>query len=66
MTLTLTNLQNVFKLTCLEFYLTLELFIDHLKVSDKFESDDHDLDLQDQICDEAPMFFEIPCECDNF
>ena len=28
------------------------MFIDHLKVSDEFETSDHDLDLQGQICHE--------------
>ena len=34
-----------FKLTHLEFCFTLEMFIDHLKVSDEFETSDLDLDL---------------------
>ena len=41
-----------------------KLFIDHLKVLDKFEASD--LDHQGQICHESLNVCVIPCECDNF
>ena len=53
--LKLTKLQNISlklsKLTLLNFTITLELFIGHLKVLDEFESSYLDLDLQ--ICHES-------------
>ena len=42
----------------------LELFKDHLKVSDEFEIGD--LDLQGQICHESSDVCGRPCECGNF
>ena len=51
------NLQNisfkVSKLTLLQFYHTLELFIDHLKDPDEIETSYLDLDLDLQICHES-------------
>ena len=37
-----------FKLTHLDFPFTLNLFIHHMNISDEFETNDLDLDLQDQ------------------
>ena len=50
----------------MEFYFTLKLFIDHLNISDVFETDELDLDLQGQIGLETYKFCAIPCECNNF
>ena len=46
------------------FTFTLEMFIEHLKVSDKFETSD--LDLDGQICHNSLNICVIPCECDTF
>ena len=48
------------------FTFTHKLFIDHLKVLDKFETSDFDLDLQVQICHESLNVCVISCEHDNF
>ena len=48
------------------FTFILELFIDHLKVSDEFEISDLNLALQGQICYESLDVCVIPCEYDNF
>ena len=64
------NLQNIsFELLnwpfC-NFAFAHKLFIDHLKVLDKFVTGDLDLDLQGQICNESLNACTISCECDSF
>ena len=49
----------------MSFTFTPEGFIDHLKVSDEFETSDLELDLQGQICHENLNVCATPCECDN-